>query len=63
MIRNIVYIIISGFSIVTVYFMVKAFILDIKERKKLDLLDLLFLLLTLMIIFCNVNLIYKVWVD
>lgn len=60
MIRNIVYIIISGFSIVTVYFMVKAFILDIKERKKLDLL---FLLLTLVIIFCNVNLIYKVWVD
>ena len=57
MIRNIVYIIISGFSIVTVYFMVKAFILDIKERKKLDLL---FLLLTLVIIFCNVNLIYKV---
>lgn len=63
MIRNIVYIIISGFSIVTVYFMVKAFILDIKERKKLDLLDLLFLLLTLMIIFCNVNLIYKLWAD
>ena len=60
MIRNIVYIIISGFSIVTVYFMVKAFILDIKERKKLDLL---FLLLTLMIIFCNVNLIYKLWAD
>ena len=60
MIRNIVYIIISWFSIVTVYFMVKAFILDIKERKKLDLL---FLLLTLVIIFCNVNLIYKVWVD
>ena len=60
MIRNIVYIIISGFSIVTVYFMVKAFILDIKDRKKLDLL---FLLLTLVIIFCNVNLIYKVWVD
>lgn len=60
MIRNIVYIIISGFSIVIVYFMVKAFILDIKERKKLDLL---FLLLTLVIIFCNVNLIYKVWVD
>lgn len=60
MIRNIVYIIISGFSIVTVYFMVKAFILDIKERKKLDLL---FLLLTLVIIFCNVNLIHKVWVD
>ena len=60
MIRNIVYIIISGFSIVTIYFMVKAFILDIKERKKLDLL---FLLLTLVIIFCNVNLIYKVWVD
>lgn len=60
MIRNIVYIIISGFSIVTVYFMVKAFIFDIKERKKLDLL---FLLLTLVIIFCNVNLIYKVWVD
>lgn len=60
MIINIVYIIISGFSIVTVYFMVKAFILDIKERKKLDLL---FLLLTLVIIFCNVNLIYKVWVD
>lgn len=60
MIRNIVYIIISGFSIVTVYFMVKAFILDIKERKKLDLL---FLLLTFVIIFCNVNLIYKVWVD
>lgn len=60
MIRNIVYIIISGFSIVTVYFMVKAFILDIKERKKLDLL---FLLLTLVIIFCNVNLIYKVWAD
>lgn len=60
MIRNIVYIIISGFSIVTVYFMVKTFILDIKERKKLDLL---FLLLTLVIIFCNVNLIYKVWVD
>lgn len=60
MIRNIVYIIISGFSIVTVYFMVKVFILDIKERKKLDLL---FLLLTLVIIFCNVNLIYKVWVD
>ena len=60
MIRNIVYIIISGFSIVTVYFMIKAFILDIKERKKLDLL---FLLLTLVIIFCNVNLIYKVWVD
>lgn len=60
MIRNIVYIIISGFSIVTVYFMVKAFILDIKEQKKLDLL---FLLLTLVIIFCNVNLIYKVWAD
>ena len=60
MIRNIVYIIISGFSIVTVYFIVKAFILDIKERKKLDLL---FLLLTLVIIFCNVNLIYKVWAD
>lgn len=60
MIRNIVYIIISGFSIVTVYFMVKAFILDIKERKKLDLL---FLLLTLVIIFCNVNLIYKVWAN
>lgn len=60
MIRNIVYIIISGFSIVTVYFMVKAFIFDIKERKKLDLL---FLLLTLVIIFCNINLIYKVWVD
>lgn len=60
MIRNIVYIIISGFSIVTVYFMVKAFILDIKEREKLDLL---FLLLTLVIIFCNVNLIHKVWVD
>lgn len=60
MIRNIVYIIISGFSIVTVYFMVKAFILDIKERKKLDLL---FLLLTIVIIFCNVNLIYKVWAD
>ena len=60
MIRNIVYIIISGFSIVTVYFMVKAFILDIKERKKLDLL---FLLLTFVIIFCNVNLIYKVWAD
>ena len=60
MIRNIVYIIISGFSIVTVYFMVKAFIFDIKERKKLDLL---FLLLTLVIIFCNVNLIYKVWAD
>ena len=60
MIRNIVYIIISGFSIVTVYFMVKAFILDIKERKKLHLL---FLLLTFVIIFCNVNLIYKVWVD
>lgn len=60
MIRNIVYIIISGFSIVTVYFMVKAFILDIKERKKLDLL---FLLLALVIIFCNVNLIYKVWAD
>ena len=60
MIRNIVYIIISGFSIVTVYCMVKAFILDIKERKKLDLL---FLLLTLVIIFCNVNLIYKVWAD
>ena len=60
MIRNIVYIIISGFSIVTVYFMVKVFILDIKERKKLDLL---FLLLTLMIIFCNVNLIYKLWAD
>ena len=60
MIRNIVYIIISGFSIVTVYFMVKVFILDIKERKKLDLL---FLLLTLVIIFCNVNLIYKVWAD
>ena len=60
MIRNIVYIIISGFSIVTVYFMVKAFILDIKERKKLDLL---FLLLAPVIIFCNVNLIYKVWAD
>ena len=60
MIRNIVYIIISGFSIVTVYFMVKVFILDIKERKKLDLL---FLLLTLVIIFCNVNLIYKLWAD
>ena len=60
MIRNIVYIIISGFSIVTVYFMVKVFILDIKERKKLDLL---FLLLTLVIIFCNVNLIYKVCAD
>lgn len=60
MIRNIVYIIISGFSILTVYFMVKVFILDIKERKKLDLL---FLLLTLVIIFCNVNLIYKVWAD
>ena len=60
MIRNIVYIIISGFSIVTVYFMVKVFILDIKERKKLDLL---FLLLTLVIICCNVNLIYKLWAD
>ena len=60
MIRNIVYIIISGFSIVTVYFMVKVFILDIKERKKLDLL---FLLLALVIIFCNVNLIHKVWAD
>lgn len=61
MIKSIVCIIImSGFSIVTIYFMIKAFILDMKERRKLDIL---FLLFVVSIIICNISLLYKVWTN